>query len=49
MSMISPEQKQMAENFIKNPTMQQCEEIAKRLNAKGVTKSDLEQIAAILR
>ena len=49
MSMINPEQKQMAEAFMKNPTMEQCEEIARRLNAKGVTKNDLQQIAAILR
>ena len=49
MSMITPEQKQMAEAFVKNPTMEQCEEIARRLNAKGVTKNDLQQIASILR
>lgn len=47
--MITPEQKQMAEAFMKNPTMEQCEEIARRLNAKGVTKNDLQQIATILR
>lgn len=49
MSMITPEQKQMAEAFVKNPTIQQCEEIARRLNAKGITKDDLQQIASILR
>ena len=49
MSMLSNEQRQMVDAFVKNPTMQQCEEIARRLNEKGITRSDLQQIVSLFR
>jgi uncharacterized iron-regulated protein len=44
MSMLSPSQQQLTNQFKNKPTQQQAEEIAKLCNEKGITKEQLQQI-----
>ena len=44
MSMLNPNQKQMANNFQNKSEQEQAEEIAKICNEKGITKEQFQQI-----
>lgn len=44
MSMLSPSQQQLTNQFKNKPTQQQAEEITKLCNEKGITKEQLQQI-----
>ena len=49
MSMLNPNQKQMVNNFQKQPSEKQAEQIAKMCNEKGISKQDLANIINQLR
>ena len=44
MNMLSPSQKQLANQFQNKSAQEQAEQIAKMCNEKGITKDQLEQI-----
>jgi hypothetical protein len=44
MGLISPQQQNQVNQFKNKPTQEQCEEIAKLCNSKGITKDQLQQI-----
>ena len=43
-SMLTPNQKQLANQFKSKPSQEQAEEIARICNEKGITKEQLQQI-----
>ena len=42
--MMNPSQRQRANQFLKKPKQEQCDEIAKVCNEEGITKEQLETL-----
>ena len=47
--MMNPQQRKQANQFLKKPKEEQCEEIAKVCNKEGITKEQLEQLLKALK
>lgn len=49
LSMLNPQQKQQANQFLKKPKKEQCEEIARVCNEQGITKEQLNELIRALK
>ena len=49
MSMLNPNQKQVANQFQSKTPQQQAEEVARLCNEKGITKEQLQNIVGMFR